>query len=269
MERKINNLSICYTLFLILLFLSGSLPGLISGAVRLLAFLIPFGLGLMYLREEENTGEKYLFLSTNNLKFTLPLAFPTVLVVMLISALTSIIIKLASGVENNVDVGNALIPALISHALVPAVFEEILFRYLPMRLLSSYSRRVTVLVSALFFALVHHDFFSIPYAFIAGIVFMTVDLASDSILPSVLIHFINNALSVSLVMFKDNPLVAPAILWALGIMTVVSFIFIIIKRHRYKQILLFAFSGGEKLTFNFEMLVFSVITLFMAVLQLL
>ena len=268
MSKKISNLTISYLLFLLLLSFSATSPELWKTVLQILGYIAPIILALLTSRER--IGDlRYLSLTKQGLIDAIPLIAPTLSVIMTVSYLTSLLVILISGRGGGVDLGDNYFVAIIIHALIPAVFEEILFRYLPMRLLSSYSRRVTVLVSALFFALVHHDFFSIPYAFIAGIVFMTLDLASDSILPSVLIHFINNALSVSLVMFKDNPLVAPAILWALGIMTVVSFIFIIVKRHRYKQILLFAFSGGEKLTFNFEMLVFSVITLFMAVLQLL
>ena len=59
MERKINNLSICYLLFLILLFLSGSLSGAISDLVQYFAYILPFALGLYFMRDEEPCEENY------------------------------------------------------------------------------------------------------------------------------------------------------------------------------------------------------------------
>ena len=185
MERKINHLSICYTLFLILLFLSGSLEGVWSEAVYFLAFLVPMAFGLWTVKDEEN-GRMYLGVKGEDLRFFLPLAAPTVYLVMILSVVTSLLLKLTLGVENNVDLGNSLVVALLYHALLPAVLEEALFRYLPMRMLAGHSKRVTVLLSATLFALVHHSLFSIPYAFLAGMIFMLIDLACDSVIPSVI-----------------------------------------------------------------------------------
>lgn len=269
MERKINNLTICYTLYLILIFLSGSLLGVLSIAVRFLAFLIPFALGIAFLREEETTKENYLSISVENLKLSLPLVFPTVLSVMLLSGLTSILIKLVSGAENNVDVGNALVPALISHAVVPALFEEMLFRYLPMRMLSGHSKKLIILVSATFFALVHRSMFSFGYAFVAGVIFMAIDLASGSVIPSIFIHFINNALSVGMMVYKDNPIFAPTNYTLVVILAVISFVFIALNWKKYVVKLSSIFDGGEKYTLTRPALLFGAICIFMAVVNIL
>lgn len=269
MERKINYLSICFTLFLILLFLSGALSGIVSEAMYFLAFLLPLALGLLLTRGEKLSGGKYLSLSAEDIKFTLPLVFPTVTAVMLVSLLTSVLIKAVTGAENSVDIGDSLIPALLYHALFPAILEEALFRYLPLRLLGGHSKRVTVLVSAFFFALVHHSLFSIPYAFLAGVVFMAVDIVCDSVIPSVILHFINNAISVGMLVFSDNSAFAPTVFVLLGILSVISVIFIFINRKSYKERLTEAFVKGEGFTPTLPMISFAVICLFIATVSIL
>lgn len=268
MSKKISNLTISYMLFLLLLSFSAVAPEPWQSILQIIAYIAPIALAL-FMSRESIRDLRCLSFSKPGFLNTIPLIAPTLSVIMIISYLTSLLVFIFSGKSGRVDLGDNYLLAIIMHALIPAVFEEILFRYLPMRLLSSHSRRVTVLVSALFFALVHHDLFSIPYAFVAGIVFMSIDLALDSVIPSVMIHFINNTLSVSLVMLNGVPFASSTLLLSLGVVTVASIIFIIIKRQKYKQMLLFAFSGGEKPTFNFEMLIFSAVTLSMAVIQLL
>ena len=268
MKKKISYLSISYTLFLILLFLSGALSGIISEVVYLLAFALPIALALYLAREGRAEWGQYLSISGEGARKILPLVAPTVSVIILISYLTSLLIFAISGKVNNVDVGDSFIMALISHALVPAILEEALFRYLPMRLLAPHSRRGAIILSAFFFSLVHHDLFSIPYAFVAGVIFMAVDLATDSVSPSVIIHFVNNALSVGILVFADNPAFAPAIYIILGILTVASLCLIFVRRKQYCKMISVAFDKGEGVKFTTEAFIFAGLTLSLAVISL-
>lgn len=268
MQKNINNLSLVYFLFLTMLFLSGTFSGVWSTIVYLLAFIVPLVIGLYLTKDEKNEAKKYLTLDYEGVRRTLPIVAPAVSVVIILSALTSFVIYLVFGRTNNVDVGDAFIPAIIRHALLPAVLEEMLFRYLPMRLLLPHSRRWTVLISAIFFALIHHDLFVIPYAFVAGVIFMVVDIAVDSVIPSMIIHFINNLLSVSLLVFKDNPNFAPIIYIMLGILTLLSLIDIIGGKYYQKRVA-YAFDEGERAKIPTSMIAFAVITLAIAVLGLL
>lgn len=269
MERKINILSTLYFLFLILLFLSGSLSEPLSTVIYFLAFILPIALSLFLTRDEGVEKSRFLTLDYEGLRRTLPIIFPTVSAVIFISYLTSLIIYLISGRTNSVDVGDSFILALINHALLPAILEEALFRYIPMRLLAHHSRRATVLISAFFFALVHHDLFSIPYAFIAGVIFMTVDITLNSVIPSVIIHFINNALSVSLIMFDDNPNFAPSLFIILGLLTLLSLIYVIGGDYYKKKVLYVFKRGKEKMKITIPMLLFAAFTLLFAIISLL
>lgn len=269
MSKKINLLTICYVIFLVLLLASGFLTGVLSEAVYLLSFILPIALVLFLSRNEKTERGRYLSISREGIKQTLPLVFPTVSVVIITSFLTSLLIFFISGKTNNVNIGTSFIGAIISHAVLPAILEEALFRYLPLRLLAPYSKRGAVLVSAFFFALIHRNFFTIPYAFIAGVIFMTIDLAADSVIPSVIIHFINNALSVGMIIYGDNPAFAPVIYSILGVLTIVSVFFIILKRIEYKDMLSSAFEKGEGVKITSEMLIFAAMTLTLALLNIL
>lgn len=269
MEKKLNILSITYLLFLILLLLSGSLSGVVSDLVYFLAFIIPLAFGLISTRDEKVERGRFLVLDSEGLKRTLPVIFPTVSLVIILSYLTALLIRLITGRTNQVDVGDSFILALINHALLPAILEEALFRYLPMRLLSRHSKRGAVLISAFFFSLIHLDLFTIPYAFVAGIIFMTLDIALDSVIPSVIIHFINNALSVSLIIFADNPAFAPTLFVITGILALLSLVSII-GGDFYKTKLPQIFKkGGEEAKVTIPMLIFATFTLFFAIISIL
>ena len=105
------------------------------------------------------------------------------------------------GVENaggNIDVGshpNVLLYILIV-AVMPAFAEEFAFRGIVMGVLRPYSEGLAILVSSAAFALMHGNFVQLPFTFCCGLVFAFIDIKTNSLLPSIIIHFLNNGLSV-------------------------------------------------------------------------
>jgi len=90
-----------------------------------------------------------------------------------------------------------IIPQLLLTALLPAIFEEFTHRGLAMDALSRRGNEVsTVLLSGLLFALMHTNILQCFYAFVGGCVFGYLVLRSNSIIPSMVLHFCNNGLSV-------------------------------------------------------------------------
>lgn len=265
MKKKTSTLAMNYTLFLILLLSSGFFGGIMSQVIYYSAFILPFAIVMLFSKKEESFD--YIRLSREGIKTTLPIIAPTVSLIMLVSFLTSLLIGSITGKTNSVDVGDSFVFAILNYALAPAVLEEMLFRYLPLRLLGSYSKRWTVLLSAFFFAFVHHNFFSIPYAFIAGVIFMTVDIATNSIIPSAIIHFVNNALSVGMMFYGENRMFAPVMYSIVGGLTLISILFIVFKRKEYRKILSSAFEAGEKPEIPLEMLLFAGLSIFLAVIS--
>lgn len=85
----------------------------------------------------------------------------------------------------------------LSLAVLPSICEEMFFRGL---IFSRYKNRVSmktlILMNALLFALFHLNIQQFSYAFLFGIVVSLVVYLTDSIYSAILMHFLNNLLSV-------------------------------------------------------------------------
>ena len=92
MQKNINNLSLVYFLFLTMLFLSGTLGGVLSNVIYLLSFILPLVMGLYLVKGEKTEGLKYLTMDYEGMRRTLPIIAPAVSVVIILSALTSFVI---------------------------------------------------------------------------------------------------------------------------------------------------------------------------------
>ena len=105
------------------------------------------------------------------------------------------------GIENaggNVDAGNApnVFLYFLTVAVMPAFVEEFAFRGVVMGTLRPYSEGLAILISSATFALMHGNFVQLPFTFCCGLVFAYIDIKADSLLPSIIVHFFNNGLSV-------------------------------------------------------------------------
>lgn len=81
---------------------------------------------------------------------------------------------------------------IISVALVPAFAEELAYRGFVLNQLRKYGDAFAIFGSALLFGAMHGNTTQMVFAFILGLVFAFVDVKTNSIIPSVIIHFINN-----------------------------------------------------------------------------
>ncbi len=80
----------------------------------------------------------------------------------------------------------------IVYAVLPAIFEEILFRGILLNCLASVKRVFAVLISALFFALYHQSLVQFLYQFIYGVALGYLAISSKSVIPCIIAHFLNN-----------------------------------------------------------------------------
>ena len=91
--------------------------------------------------------------------------------------------------------GGMIVPAFIVIAIMPAVFEELMFRGLLLECCDNGMGSVrAILVTGFCFSLFHASPEQTVYQFIAGCAFAFIAVRSGSILPSMVMHFINNAL---------------------------------------------------------------------------
>lgn len=90
--------------------------------------------------------------------------------------------------------GWKLLPALFVIALLPAIFEEVLFRGLLSRNMHArgWGLIPTVVISGAIFSLFHGSPEQTVYQFICGVCFSLVAIRAGSILPTVVAHFLNN-----------------------------------------------------------------------------
>lgn len=96
------------------------------------------------------------------------------------------------------------IMSVICTAILPALFEELAFRGLVLGALKKHGDMFAVIASAFLFAMLHGNFVQIPFAFIVGLVLGLVRVKTDSMLPSILIHFSNNFFAVIITMISDS-----------------------------------------------------------------
>lgn len=96
-----------------------------------------------------------------------------------------------------------LLPAVIVIALLPALFEEMIFRGIISRSMhgAGWGTAATVLVCGALFSLFHANPEQTLYQFACGMCFTLVALRSGSVLPTMIAHFLNNAVILALTSF--------------------------------------------------------------------
>ena len=193
----------------------------------------------------------------------LPLIAPVVSLVFITSIISSVLLSLF-GISTPAVENKGIAEMLFVHALMPAILEELIFRYIPMQLLKPYSKRWCVLYSAICFALIHCSFPQMPYAFVAGINFMLIDIAFDSILPSLILHFINNATSVIWMKYCSSASASVIFASVLALVTALSLVFVLKRRKEYKEEFLGALDSGEKMPTTYAPFALAAICLYVA-----
>ena len=82
------------------------------------------------------------------------------------------------------------------YVFIPAFTEELFFRSVLISSYSSFKGPVAVVISSLFFALIHFSFAELPFYFFSGAVLGTLTYVTGSCIPSLMIHLINNSVIV-------------------------------------------------------------------------
>lgn len=102
----------------------------------------------------------------------------------------------------------SLINALLVIAVLPAVFEESVFRGVFFRIMEKkYSKTGLVVMTGLMFGGMHLNIFSFFQTSVLGIILGILVLRSGSIFPAMIMHFANNAVSVVIMKFMKDGLV--------------------------------------------------------------
>ncbi|MDE5896569.1 MAG: CPBP family intramembrane metalloprotease, partial [Clostridia bacterium] len=93
-----------------------------------------------------------------------------------------------------------LLPAMLVIAVLPALFEETVFRGILSKQMdeNGWGIAATVLISGALFSLFHHNPEQTVYQFFCGACFTLVALRSGSVFPTMVAHFLNNGVILAL-----------------------------------------------------------------------
>lgn len=89
-----------------------------------------------------------------------------------------------------------IILSVLATAVTPAIVEEFAMRGMLMGVLRKHGDGVAIAASSLVFALMHGNFEQIPFAFLLGLFFAYSVIKTKTLWTAVIIHFLNNFLSV-------------------------------------------------------------------------
>lgn len=103
--------------------------------------------------------------------------------------------SMPSNLENS---ASSLLANIFVVAVFPAILEEMVFRGYFLRALLPYGDGFAIFLSALLFALMHGNILQIPFAFIIGLTNGYLVVYTGSIWPAVMLHFLNNFMSLLL-----------------------------------------------------------------------
>ncbi|MBQ2442187.1 MAG: CPBP family intramembrane metalloprotease, partial [Ruminococcus sp.] len=110
----------------------------------------------------------------------------------------------AGSVESSAMTPFEIILNIISVAIVPAFAEEFAYRGLVMGSLKKYGRAFAVVASAILFSAMHSNTTQIVFTLPVGLIFGYIDIITDSILPSILLHFMNNFYAILFTILYTN-----------------------------------------------------------------
>ena len=102
---------------------------------------------------------------------------------------------------------------------MPAVFEEIFFRGVMLYGLKNLRNILAIILTALCFALYHGSLSQLAYQFFYGIILAVLAIKTQSILPGIIIHFLNNFAVLTISYFNFPVNVFDPILIAIGVVS--------------------------------------------------
>ena len=260
-KKATDIIVLCELLLLSGLAVSGALDGIWADIAYIAAFVLPTVLGL-YLGKRLGLKRGKVAISRRGMSFLLPIIFPAVLFIIGISVLTSFVLS-KTGAENSVTLYPTFAENLIRHAIIPAVLEEALFRYLAISLMAEENRRGCILISSVTFALIHCNLFQIPYAAFAGIIFVTLDIILDSPIPSIILHMVNNTASVISLYYQKEG----AVIITVSALALISLAFVIPKRREYISEIKRVFENESKYKLSSSLILIVLPTLIVSILN--
>lgn len=190
--------------------------------------LIP---GLIYLILCNQKISEIIITQHVKLKILIPVIFIGMAAAMVANTASDLLAQNFSifGLENTADFSNTIstpvefILYIISTAIVPAFAEEFAFRGILMGTLRKYGDVFAIIASSVIFGAMHGNTTQALFAFILGLIFAFIDCKTNSIIPSIIVHFINNFYAVILDVLNTTGVVSERMYVAIYFLLVTLF----------------------------------------------
>lgn len=185
------------------LFSDPNIVYLLNACITLVSFTVPF----LYTLKVTGRGFGEL-IAVNRVPFSkgvslVMLGVGATVLCNYITAILSTLVQTNTGIElksSMQDFGTgkwSFVITLLCVGILPAVIEEFALRGVVLGALRTrMSDTSSILVSAALFGLLHGNLVQMPFAFLMGIILGFATVYSGSIVPSVIIHALNNSISV-------------------------------------------------------------------------
>lgn len=92
----------------------------------------------------------------------------------------------------------SLVLNIVIVAVLPGILEEMVFRGYILQTLRRYGDGMAILISSLFFSLMHGNLLQIPFAFMVGLVLGFIVVQTNNIWVAITLHFLNNLMATVL-----------------------------------------------------------------------
>lgn len=134
------------------------------------------------------------------------------------------------------SIGNYIL-VILTLCILPAITEEIAFRGVIQSGILTGNTIINCIISGVMFSLFHMNPAQTPYQFAMGFVFALITMKSESVLPAITAHFVNNLTVVTVEYFFPNFLsnqVVFTIFTVIGIVCLALLLYALLKKEKNK-----------------------------------
>lgn len=148
--------------------------------------------------------------------------------------------------KNNID----LILQLLSICIIAPIFEEIFFRGIVLHGLKPYGNGFAIIISSLFFGMMHGSLLHNISMFICSLALGYLAIKTQSIIPGIIVHFLNNVLACVLTFLEVSSLGTIISVGLLLISAIYTIYFLL--RHKVQIKEYWEMNKGEKISAFFS-----------------
>ncbi len=207
--------------------------------VFILSLIIPTLFVMSYIPKTNKPKEKIDFkLSIKSILIAVPIvAIVQILLTVLLEklGLNYNIIDKIDLYDNSSIISKILF--FIQIAILPAIFEELFIRKAILNYSKKFGNIFAIISSALIFSLIHLNISQSIFAFIMGIILAIIAIKTNSIIPTAIIHFLNNGYAALITIFENNIIVVNIINFIMLIIIFIGIIILIIDIIKSRNII--------------------------------